>query len=82
YTEIRPHRRHVASDKHVQAAVSVCVITTNCFGRVVSVIKVFRPKTENALLGHFRPNIFGGRIFGASLMKMMPMLKIFCCTAM
>ncbi len=37
------------------------------FGRIVSVIKVFRPKTENAFLGHFRSKIFGGRIFGASL---------------
>ncbi len=38
------------------------------FGHIVSVIKVFRPKTENALLSHFRSKIFGGRIFGASLM--------------
>ena len=46
------------------------VITNFCFGRVVSVIKVIRPKTENALLGHFRPKIFGGRKFGASLILM------------
>jgi hypothetical protein len=30
---------------------------------------VFTPlaETENYVLGHFRPNIFGGQIFGASL---------------
>ncbi len=44
------------------------IASSQHFGRIVSVIKVFRPKTENALLGNFRPKIFGGRIFGASLM--------------
>ncbi len=40
--------------------------TRSELGHIVSVINVFRPKTENALLGHFRLKIFGGRIFGAS----------------
>lgn len=35
------------------------------FGRVVSVKKVFWPKAKKALLGHFQPKFFAGRIFGA-----------------
>ena len=64
-------QRRKRPDNRVLVAVFVCVITISCFGRVVSVIKVFRPKAENALLGHFRPKIFGGRNFGASLENML-----------
>ena len=35
-------------------------------------------ETENYVLGHFRPNIFGGRIFGASLV-IMPCVYLLVC---
>ena len=35
-------------------------------------------ETEHYVLGHFRPNIFGGRIFGASLV-IMPCVYLLVC---
>jgi heme/copper-type cytochrome/quinol oxidase subunit 3 len=44
------------------------------FGAFFSAFLFLRPETENYVLGHFRPNIFGGRIFGAFLITHGPTL--------